>query len=196
MIDEDLSACDVIIGVKEVPIRSLLADKIYIFFSHTIKGQPHNMPMLSHIMQNRISLADYELMVDPATKLRTIMFGYFAGCAGRAEFYLKENVLLFLIGTIDILNGLGERMLAKGYRTPWLHIAPCRYYEDLEAAKHVVTRIGMLLDLSPPNTSLGPFVFSVTGGGNVARGALDILKCMPHQVNLSLSLIANSISSL
>jgi alpha-aminoadipic semialdehyde synthase len=86
------------------------------------------------------------------------------------------------LGTIDILNGLGERILARGFRTPWLHIAPSRYYEDLDAAKHIVTRVGALLDISPPQVELGPFVFTVTGDGNVACGALDILKCMPHQV--------------
>jgi hypothetical protein len=64
-----------------------MAHKTYIFFSHTIKGQPYNMAMLSHIIQNGISLADYELMVDPETKRRTIMFGYYAGCAGMQFLY-------------------------------------------------------------------------------------------------------------
>lgn len=81
MIQEDLSECDVILGVKEVPIRSLLPDKIYFFFSHTIKGQPHNMAMLAKLMQERITLADYELMVNEKGR-RTIMFGHYAGCAG------------------------------------------------------------------------------------------------------------------
>lgn len=76
-------------------------------------------------------------------------------------------------------------MLARGYRTPWLHVSPCRYYEDLASAKKSIGRVGVLLDMSPPSLKLGPFVFTVTGDGNVSRGALEILERMPHQVNPS-----------
>ena len=38
----DLSDCDVLMGVKEVPMDRLIADKTYFFFSHTIKKQPYN----------------------------------------------------------------------------------------------------------------------------------------------------------
>src|SRR3982751_6289633 len=49
-IQEDLSPADVIIGVKEVPKTELLADKTYLFFSHTYKGQPYNMGMLKEML--------------------------------------------------------------------------------------------------------------------------------------------------
>jgi hypothetical protein len=47
-----LSEADVIVGVKEVPIKDLLPDKTYLFFSHTYKGQKYNMPMLKKILDN------------------------------------------------------------------------------------------------------------------------------------------------
>ena len=50
-ITDDLADCPVIFGVKEIPIDRLEADKTYIFFSHVIKGQPHNMPMLKRLME-------------------------------------------------------------------------------------------------------------------------------------------------
>ena len=42
----DLSHCDVLIGVKEVPVNKLINDKKYFFFSHTIKKQPYNKKLL------------------------------------------------------------------------------------------------------------------------------------------------------
>ena len=51
MINEDLSEASVILGVKQVPVKSLIADKTYVFFSHTIKAQAENMEMLDAILE-------------------------------------------------------------------------------------------------------------------------------------------------
>ena len=50
VVSDDLSEADTIVGVKEVPIEHLIPDKTYIFFSHTIKAQEYNMPMLDEIL--------------------------------------------------------------------------------------------------------------------------------------------------
>jgi len=60
LIQEDLSECQVIFGVKEVPIEDLIADKTYLFFSHTIKAQEYNMPLLDAMLEKRIRQIDYE----------------------------------------------------------------------------------------------------------------------------------------
>ncbi|MFO0131089.1 MAG: hypothetical protein ACK52J_00380 [bacterium] len=60
MIQEDISEASVIIGVKEIPIQYLMPNKTYLYFSHTIKAQPHNMSALDHILKNNIRLIDYE----------------------------------------------------------------------------------------------------------------------------------------
>ena len=59
-IQEDLSNCSIIVGIKEVKIKDLLDGKIYTFFSHTIKGQDYNMEMLKKIIDSKIKLIDYE----------------------------------------------------------------------------------------------------------------------------------------
>lgn len=81
---EDLSDCDILIGVKEVPIELLIAEKTYIFFSHTLKKQPHNAKLLRAILDKKIRLIDYEPLRDLSGK-RIIGFGRYAGIVGAYE---------------------------------------------------------------------------------------------------------------
>ena len=60
IISEDLSECDVIFGVKEVPIENIIPNKTYFFFSHTIKAQEYNMPLLDAMLEKKIRLVDFE----------------------------------------------------------------------------------------------------------------------------------------
>ena len=80
-LSENLSDCDVLIGVKEVPIEKLIADKKYFFFSHTIKKQPYNKKLLQEILNKNIDLFDHETIVDKSNN-RLIGFGYYAGVIG------------------------------------------------------------------------------------------------------------------
>ncbi len=80
-ISTDLSACDILLGIKEVPIDQLNADKTYFFFSHTIKKQAHNRTLLQAILQKNVRLIDYEVLTDDNGK-RLIAFGKFAGMVG------------------------------------------------------------------------------------------------------------------
>src|SRR5690606_33181210 len=76
-----ITDCDLLLGVKEVPIDKLLPGKTYLFFSHTIKKQPHNRKMLQEIVQRKIRLIDYECLTDERGE-RVIAFGRFAGIVG------------------------------------------------------------------------------------------------------------------
>ncbi len=78
---EDVNDCDILIGIKEVPKQDLIPEKKYVFFSHTIKKQPHNRELLQTIIKKKITLIDYECMVD-ANDNRIIGFGRFAGIVG------------------------------------------------------------------------------------------------------------------
>jgi saccharopine dehydrogenase (NAD+, L-lysine-forming) len=80
-LQEDLSCCHILFGVKEVPIPLLLHDKTYFFFSHTIKKQPHNKKLLQTILEKRIRLIDYEVLTDKNSN-RIIAFGRYAGIVG------------------------------------------------------------------------------------------------------------------
>jgi len=77
----ELSDCDVLLGVKEVPIQALVPNKKYFFFSHTIKKQPYNRNLLRAILEKNIELYDHETIIDANNK-RLIGFGYYAGIVG------------------------------------------------------------------------------------------------------------------
>lgn len=78
---EDLSHCDILLGIKEVPKDRLIPGKTYLFFSHTKKLQPQNREMLQTILERGISLIDYECLVHPDGQ-RILGFGFFAGVVG------------------------------------------------------------------------------------------------------------------
>lgn len=80
-VTDDLSDCDVFIGVKEVPIAALVPDKKYFFFSHTIKKQPYNRKLLRAILDKHIELYDHETIVNEKG-FRLIGFGRYAGLVG------------------------------------------------------------------------------------------------------------------
>ena len=77
----DMRDCDVLFGVKEVPIAALIPNKKYFFFSHTIKKQPYNRELLRAILDKNIELYDHETIVDANNK-RLIGFGRYAGIVG------------------------------------------------------------------------------------------------------------------
>ncbi len=78
---DDLADRDLIIGVKEVPLDMLMPNKSYLFFSHTIKEQPHNRELLRAVLDHNITLIDHELLANPAGE-RVLAFGYWAGVVG------------------------------------------------------------------------------------------------------------------
>ncbi len=80
-VTEDISDCDVLLGIKEVPEHMLIDKKIYLFFSHTKKLQAYNRGMFRAMMQKNITLIDYECL-EHADGTRLIGFGFFAGVVG------------------------------------------------------------------------------------------------------------------
>lgn len=87
ILQEDLSNCDILLGVKEVPKEQLIANKTYLFFSHTIKKQPYNRALLQEILDKKIRLIDYEVLKDKQNK-RIIGFGRYAGIVGAYNAFL------------------------------------------------------------------------------------------------------------
>ena len=78
---EDLQHCDVLMGIKEVPVDMLLSNKTYMFFSHTKKLQPYNQKLIKAIVAKNITLIDYECL-EHEDGTRIIGFGFFAGIVG------------------------------------------------------------------------------------------------------------------
>jgi alanine dehydrogenase len=112
-VEEDVSACDVLLGVKEVPLPALIPNKKYFFFSHTIKKQPYNRDLLRAIINNNIELYDHEVIVNPKNQ-RLIGFGRYAGLVGTYNGFrglgLKEK--LFNLPKVESLPDL-DAMLAE-----------------------------------------------------------------------------------
>jgi saccharopine dehydrogenase (NAD+, L-lysine-forming) len=78
---DDLSSCDVLLGVKEVPVDNLIPDKTYLFFSHTKKKQPYNQKLMHAFIEKRIRLIDYECLTH-TDEQRILGFGLYAGIVG------------------------------------------------------------------------------------------------------------------
>eukprot|EP00727_Mastigamoeba_balamuthi_P013729 m51a1_g898 hypothetical protein (892) ;mRNA; r:37771-41801 len=165
-ISEDLGEANVILGVKERhPPDAMLANKAYAFFSHTIKAQPYNMPMLDAVLAKRITLLDYERITDEKG-YRVIKLGYFAG----------------VVGMTDVLSGLGARHLGAGFSTPFLGLSTSHYYASLEHLKDAVRLAGRRIESGGIPRELGPQVFAIVGTGEVGRGALSVFSLLPHKM--------------
>lgn len=78
---EDISECDIMMGIKEVPIESIVSGKTYLFFSHTLKKQPYNKKLLQAALAKKIRLIDYEALKDRLGN-RLVAFGRYAGIVG------------------------------------------------------------------------------------------------------------------
>jgi saccharopine dehydrogenase (NAD+, L-lysine-forming) len=80
-VKEDIGECDILMGIKEVPVEELITGKTYLFFSHTKKKQPHNRQMFRAIIDKKITLIDYECLEHDDGQ-RMLGFGFFAGIVG------------------------------------------------------------------------------------------------------------------
>jgi len=161
-LSDDLGECDVVLGVKEVPPAKLAAGKVYVYFSHVIKGQSYNMPMLARLLELGATLIDYERIVDRRGR-RLIFFGRHAGYAGM----------------IDTLWAFGQRLAAEGAFTPLEHIRRALHYSGLDEAMAHIARLGehvRQLGFPPPRR---PIVCGFTGTGNVTTGAMEVFERLP-----------------
>ena len=80
-VEEDLSDCDVLFGIKEAQTDTLIPGKHYFFFGHVAKKQSYNRHLLQTMMAKGITFSDYEYLVDDAGQ-RLCAFGWWAGVVG------------------------------------------------------------------------------------------------------------------
>ncbi|MHC5109526.1 MAG: bifunctional lysine ketoglutarate reductase /saccharopine dehydrogenase family protein [Planctomycetota bacterium] len=163
-VENDLDACRVILAVKEIPPEKIKGRCVYVCFSHTIKGQPENMPLLGKVMQSGSTLIDYECIVDDAGR-RRVFFGRFAGVAGM----------------IDSLWSLGRRLQDEQIDNPFVAIEPAHRYADLAVALRAVSSLGEVIRRDGLPDSILPFVCGIAGYGNVSVGAQEVYDRLPVQ---------------
>lgn len=164
-INENLSEAGVILAVKEIPRHLFEKNKTYVFFSHTIKGQPYNMDMLKQMMSLKCNLIDYERILNEKNQ-RLIFFGQYAGLAGM----------------IETLHAYGQKIKLQGYDTPLAKIKQAYNYNSLEEAKKEIEKIGEEIDENGFPVELSPIVVGFAGYGHVSRGAQEIFNLLPHKV--------------
>ncbi len=151
--------------MKEIPPTFFRPGGAYMFFSHVIKGQAYNMPMLRRLMELGCTLIDYEKVIDDQGR-RLIFFGRHAGLAG----------------AIETLHALGKRLRWEGIPNPFEMIGHTYEYHDLAEAKAAVAAAGELIRSKGLPAQAAPLAIGVTGYGNVARGAWEILDLLPVEI--------------
>jgi alanine dehydrogenase len=161
-IQESLAPCSVILAVKEIPLDFLEPGKAYFLFSHTIKGQRHNMPMLRRMAGLGCTLVDYERIVDDRGR-RMVFFGRQAGGAGM----------------IDTLWALSIRLLAEGVPNPFSCLRQTYMYQSLVEAKEDMAEIGFQIRRHGLPAQLVPFACGFMGYGHVSQGAQEIFDLLP-----------------
>lgn len=159
---DNLEDCRIIFGIKEIPKETFEPGKAYVFFSHVIKGQPYNMPMLKRMMDLKATLFDYERIVDEKNR-RLIFFGRHAGLAGM----------------INTLWSLGQRLTVENIANPFSIIRQARSYHDLAEARRDLAAAAEAIRNEGIPPALRPLVVGITGYGNVSRGAQEILDQLP-----------------
>ncbi len=162
---DSVADCELVLGVKEMPLDYFRPGGAYMFFSHTIKGQPYNMEMLRRLRDLGCTLLDYELVTDEEGR-RLIFFSHHAG----------------LVGMTDSLWTLGRRLQALGIDTPLLDLEPAHHYPDLGALKEAVRRVGQRIEKEGFPEELGAVTVGILGYGRVSQGAQEILELLPHVV--------------
>ncbi len=174
MISEDLSTCSVILAVKEIPINFIEKGKTYVFFSHTIKGQDYNIPLLKKMIGEKTQLIDYERIVDEKGQ-RLIFFGRHAGLAGM----------------IDSFWALGKRVESEGVQNPFSKIKKTFEYRGLENAKTQIGQIANEIMRNGLPTEMRPLVCGFSGYGNVSQGAQEIFNILPYKEITPQELLSN-----
>jgi alpha-aminoadipic semialdehyde synthase len=157
-VKEDLSECQTIFAIKEIPLHFFEPEKTYVFFSHTIKGQKHNMPMLKRMMELKCNLIDYEKITDKHGR-RLVFFGRYAGIAGM----------------VDTLWAFGKRLTLKNIDSPLSEIKQTIFYKNLQEIKDHFREIGNKIEKVP----IAPLIIGFAGYGNVSKGAQEIIDLLP-----------------
>lgn len=161
---EDICPSRVVFALKEIPLELIEQGKTYVFFSHTAKGQPQNMPMLRRMMEKGCTVIDYEKMVDDKGR-RVLYFGNYAGHAGM----------------VDTLWALGRRLELEGIRNPFMGLRQTWRYQGLAEVKAAVRETAERIDREGVAPELRPLVFGFLGYGHVSQGAQEIFDLLPHE---------------
>lgn len=154
-------AAKLLIGIKEPSVSLLKTNAVYLVFSHTIKGQAENLPLLKNCMKKGITLIDYERIVDRHER-RLVYFGKYAG----------------ICGTIDSLFYFGKKLDANRIPHPFTQLKPAHQYKRYARAQKAISQLGKKIHSKGLREHLSPFIIGFTGHGNVSAGVREVLKLL------------------
>jgi len=159
---ERFKEASLLVGIKEPLKKNLYRDAVYMVFSHTSKGQKYNMPLFKKMIERKITLIDYEKIADINGR-RLVYFGRFAG----------------ICGLFDTLHYFGKKIEYRGIRNIFCDIMPAHRYNSLHDMRTALIKLRDKIFKKGLDESLCPFIFGITGHGNVSSGIqemLDLLK--------------------
>ncbi len=155
---DKLDKAALIVGIKGPDPDKIRRNRVYMVFSHTIKGQPYNMPLLEKLLESGATLVDYEKIVDPHGR-RIVSFGRFAG----------------ITGIVDSLFYLGKKLKWKGIDNPFVQLKPSWEYRSLDQVKQDMRKIDKIIRRKGFDGGISPFIIGIIGHGNVSKGVQEAL---------------------
>jgi len=164
---------NLLIGIKEPPIDTLIPDSVYMVFSHTTKGQKNNRNLLATFLEKKITLIDYEHITGSLGQ-RLVYFGRYAG----------------ICGMIDTLHVFGRKAKLLGISTPFSDMKSAVQYGTYNAARKALNQIAEKINNIGFNKNMNPFVIGILGHGNVSHGAQEVLEHLgavdihPRDINI------------
>jgi alpha-aminoadipic semialdehyde synthase len=150
---------NLLVGIKEPPIDTLIPNSVYMIFSHTTKGQKYNRKLLAAFLKKKITLIDYEHITGSLGE-RLVYFGRYAG----------------MCGMIDTLHVFGRKLKLQGIPNPFSDLKNAVYYGNYGSAKIALDRVVEKIQKKGLGKKLVPFVVGILGHGNVSRGAQEVLE--------------------
>ncbi|GAA5864875.1 hypothetical protein JCM1840_004934 [Sporobolomyces johnsonii] len=164
----DARRCDVVVGVKEPVLSTLVAvaapSTTHVAFFHCHKGQAYNLPLLRRLLASRSRVVDYELLTDGEGGRRTTGFGTLAGFSGMA----------------DGLSALGTKLVAaRRVATPFLKLARPLQAGTVARMEEGLREVGREIEDEGIAREAGPIVITISGRGKVGEGARQALNQLP-----------------
>ncbi|MFQ5788759.1 MAG: hypothetical protein ACE5H1_12380, partial [Thermodesulfobacteriota bacterium] len=150
---------NLLIGIKEPPVDTLIPDSIYMVFSHTTKGQEYNQRLLAAFLKRKITLIDYEHITGSLGE-RLVYFGRYAG----------------ICGMIDTLHVFGQKLKLQGIPNPFSELKSAVQYCSYVSAKKDLDQVVDKIRRKGFDKIITPFVIGILGHVNVSRGAQEVLE--------------------
>jgi len=150
-----------LVGVKAMEPPNIVGGKVYMIFSHTVKGQKNNIALLKEFMRKSVTLIDYE-KIRGARGKRLVYFGKHAG----------------ICGMTDSLYYYGRKLKSKGITTPFLKLKQSWKYENLEDMRKNIEKVRETISDQGFPGRVKPFIVGIIGRGNVSSGVQEVLGLM------------------